>query len=558
MNNLKEIKLDLNKQLNILLDLDQEITFEYPTFEFGDIALPCFQFSSKLKKSPNEIANFIKDNLILDYIEKFEVKSAYLNIYLKPYVLYNIINNIDIYQRDFIKEKIVVEFCSPNTNKPLHLGHLRNIALGESISAILKSQGHKVIKTQIFNDRGIALAKMMLIYDKFYKDKSDLNIDIKKDHFTGKLYTEFEQKVIDNQEFELEAQDILQKWEQKDSYWYEIWFKLRNWTVKGQRETFDRLDTTFDEELFESDIYQDGKQEVLRGLEDNIFKKDIDKGYVYADLTDFNLANKILIRSNGTSLYITQDIALLKKRLHGESKCYGFDKMIYITALEQNLQFQQLFAIVNQLGIKTSGLHHIGYGFMRIPEGKMSSRKGTVVNIDNLLDSIENEILREYFIESNLSLEEKNRRIKIIAKASYLFYLLHINSKKDIVFDTKSSIKLHGKTGPYILYTVARLNSILEKSNPKLDNEYYFEEERELILYAIKFWEYRDMSAKSFDPSILAQYLYDLSVIFNTYYHKTKVIGDKNESAKAYILAKVNNIIKLGLSLLKIETLDKM
>ncbi len=558
MNSLRSIKLDLENELNKLLDLNQDIIFEYPIFEFGDIALPCFQFSAKLKKSPNEIANFIKDNLLLDYIEKFEVKDAYLNIYLKSDIIYNILNHIEIQQEDSIKKKVVIEFCSPNTNKPLHLGHLRNIALGESISAIIKSQGHKVVKTQIFNDRGIALAKMMLIYDKFYKNKSNLDYNIKKDHFTGKLYTEFEQKVFDNPEFEQEAQDILKKWEEKDPYWQDIWLKLRNWTVQGQRETFDRLGTTFDEELFESDIYQDGKQEVIKGLEENIFKKDQENGYIYADLESFDLPNKILMRSNGTSLYITQDISLLKKRLQGESKCYGFDKMIYITALEQNLQFQQLFAIVNQLGIKNNGLYHIGYGFMRIPEGKMSSRKGTVVNIDNLLDSIENEILQEYFIESDLSLEEKTKRIKVIVKASYLFYLLHINSKKDIVFDTKSSIKLQGKTGPYILYTVARLNSILEKSNPKLDKEYNFETEKELIMQTIKFWEYRDMSAKNFDPSILAQYLYDLSVIFNTYYHQTKVVGDKNELAKAYILEKVNIIIKYGLSLLKIETLDTM
>lgn len=557
MNSLKSIKLDLENELNKLFVLDQDIIFEYPIFEFGDIALPCFQFSSKLKKSPNEIANFIKDNLIIDYVEKFEVKTAYLNIYLKSDILYNILNHIEIQQEDSIKEKVVIEFCSPNTNKPLHLGHLRNIALGESISAIIKSQGHKVIKTQIFNDRGIALAKMMLIYDKFYKYNSDLN-NIKKDHFTGKLYTKFEQKVLDNPEFEQEAQDILKKWEEKDSYWQDIWLKLRNWTVKGQRETFDRLGTTFDEELFESDIYQDGKQEVMKGLEENIFKKDQENGYIYADLESFNLTNKILMRSNGTSLYITQDIALLKKRLQGESKCYGFDKMIYITALEQNLQFQQLFAIVNQLGIKTNGLYHIGYGFMRIPEGKMSSRKGTVVNIDNLLDSIENEILQEYFMESNLSLEEKTRRIKIIAKASYLFYLLHINSKKDIIFDTKSSIKLQGKTGPYILYTFARLNSIISKSTPNLDKEYSFEAERELILQTIKFWEYRDISANSFDPSILAQYIYDLSVIFNTYYHQNKVIGDINESAKVYILEKVLKVIQKGVSLLKIETLEQM
>lgn len=558
MISLEEIKLDLKNRLNTILDLNQDIILEYPIPEFGDIALPCFQFSAKLKKSPNEIANFIKDNLDLDYIDKIEVKAAYLNIYLKSKNLYTILDLIDSSKENAIKEKIVIEFCSPNTNKPLHLGHLRNIALGESISAIIKSQGHKVVKTQIFNDRGIALAKMMLIYDKFYKDTEDLAIDTKKDHFTGKLYTEFEQKVRDNPEFEAKAQDILKKWESKDPYWYDIWLKLRNLTVEGQRETFDRLNTSFDEELFESDIYQDGKDEVLKGFEQGIFKKHPETNYIYADLAKFNLANKILIRSNGTSLYITQDIALLKRRLQGESKCYAFDKMIYITALEQNLQFQQLFAIVNQLGIKTNGLYHIGYGFMRIPEGKMSSRKGTVVNIDNLLNTIENEILQEYFLESDLSLEEKTRRIKIIAKASYLFYLLHINSKKDIVFDTKSSIKLQGKTGPYILYTVARLNSILAKSSPILNKEYDYTEERELILHTIKFWEYRDMSAHSFDPSILAQYLYDLSVIFNTYYHQTKVIGDKNESAKAYILSKVNNILKYGLSLLKIEILEKM
>ena len=562
---LYRLKEDLALQIYSILAIDKnvEIEFEYPNSQFGDLAIPCFQFAKILKKPPQDIANILQSNLVkIDYIQDINIVGAYLNLRLKSsYLVWHILLDKlpELPTQD--KKKIALEFASPNTNKPLHLGHIRNIAIGEALYNILTSQGHQVIKTEIINDRGIAVAKMMLIYDKFHKDEMP---DIKSDHYAGNLYIEFENKSQDNPQLIDEAQEILLKWENGDKYWYDIWLKLRNWVIEGIQTTYQKLGTSFDEHIYESDIYKQGKDIVKDGLNRGIFKQHPTEGYIYADLETYNLPNKILLRSQGTSLYITQDLYLLQYRLSEHSKCHNANNLIYITDFSQNLQFQQLFAIAEQLGIKQDGLYHIGYGLFRLPEGKMSSRKGTVVNADPLIQEIEDKVREIYFKDTQLKEAEIARRVDIIARASYIYYILAISTKKDIVFDINSSISLTGKTGPYILYTYARLQSILNKSAivPKYTTESeYNSVEHNIILKLAKFPEIRDQSAREYDPAFIAHYLYELAEMINSYYHTTQILKETDsglKNNKLYLLERVNTVISMGLKLLTIQTLDEM
>ena len=562
---LYRLKEDLAVQIYSILAIDKniEIEFEYPNSQFGDLAIPCFQFSKILKKSPQEIAKILQDNLShIDYIQDINIVGAYLNLRLKSsYLVQHILSDKLSELSTQNKKKIALEFASPNTNKPLHLGHIRNIAIGEALYNILTSQGNQVVKTEIINDRGIAVAKMMLIYDKLHKDEIP---DIKSDHYAGNLYIEFENKSQDNPQLIDEAQEILLKWENGDKYWYDIWLKLRNWVIEGIQTTYQKLGTSFDEHIYESDIYKQGKEIVQDGIVRGIFKKHPTDGYIYADLEAYNLPNKILLRSQGTALYITQDLYLLKYRLSEQSKCHNADKLIYITDFSQNLQFQQLFAIAEQLGIKQDGLYHIGYGLFRLPEGKMSSRKGTVVNADPLIQEIEDKVREIYFKDTQLEEAEIVRRVNIIARASYIYYILAISTKKDIVFDINSSISLTGKTGPYILYTYARLQSILNKSGiiPEYTLEAeYNSVEHNIILKLAKFSEIRDQSAREYDPAFIAHYLYELAEMVNSYYHTTQILKEtdiKLKNNKLYLLERVNTVISTGLELLTIQTLDEM
>jgi arginyl-tRNA synthetase len=561
---LQRIREDLEKQIRVFLSIDGSlrIEFEYPDPQFGHLAIPCFAFAKILKKSPQDIAIELQEKLKdIDYIQSITIVNAYVNITIKlEYLVVSIGDSLLTQSTN--KKKIALEFASPNTNKPLHLGHIRNITLGESLYRILSSEGHQVIKTEVINDRGIAVAKMMLIYDKFHKDEIPT---MKSDHYAGDLYIEFENKSQEQPELIDEAQDILTKWEAGDTYWYDIWLKLRNWVIEGQQITYQKLGTSFDEDIYESDIYQEGKNIVQDGLSRGIFKKHPEDNYIYADLEECGLPNKILLRSQGTALYITQDLALLQYRLSEKSKCYGADEIIYITDFSQNLQFQQIFAIARQLGIKQEGLYHIGYGLFRLPEGKMSSRKGTIVNADPLIAEIEDNVKEIYFKDSQLSEEEQNRRIELIARASYIYYILAISSKKDIVFDISSSISLTGKTGPYILYAYARINSILKKAH---NTPYSYEEgvqftdiEGHIIIKLAKFSEIRDYSAREYDPSHIAHYLYELAELMNSYYHSTPILKESDEKIKnnrLYLLERVNGILKQGLNLLSIEPLDEM
>jgi arginyl-tRNA synthetase len=562
---LYKIKDDLAIQIRTALDINNQfvIEFEYPNSQFGDLAIPCFVFAKTLKRSPQEIANQIKLALEhIEYIEEINIVGAYVNLRLKTsYLVWNTLLDNPVNLPEAQRKKIALEFASPNTNKPLHLGHIRNIAIGEAIHKILQSQGHQVIKTEVINDRGIAVAKMMLIYEMFHKNETP---DIKSDHYAGNLYIEFEHKSQDNPKLIEQAQDILSKWENGDKYWYDIWLKLRNWVIEGQQQTYHKLGTSFDEHIYESDIYKKGKEIVLDGLERGIFKQHPTDNYIYADLEEYNLPNKILLRSQGTALYITQDLALLKFRLSENSQCYNSDSLIYITDFSQNLQFQQIFAIAQQLGIKQDGLHHIGYGLFRLPEGKMSSRKGTIVNADPLIQEIEDKVREIYFKDTQLEQSEIEKRVQIIAKASYMYYILAISTKKDIVFDINSSISLTGKTGPYILYTYARIQSILNKSGitPKyFENQDFNSVEKNIILKLAKFSEIRDQAAKEYDPAYIAHYLYELADMVNSYYHSTSILKESNSESKnnkLYLLERVSRIIQKGLELLSIQTLDEM
>ena len=534
------------------------ISVEYarePTY--GDIAFPCFPLAPLWKKSPQSIAEEIVDTVQFpEEVKQAQAVNGYVNLRLNPhYILSQSIQ--DTPPRD---EKIALEFSSPNTNKPLHIGHMRNIALGESLTHIFRACGYQVVKTEVVNDRGIAMAKMMYIYDRFTKD--ELSVDDKLDHFSGKLYSQFESYVEEHPEAENAAQEILQKWEAGDPYWYDIWWKLRNWTIKGQQQTYERLQTSFDERVFESEMYQDGVEDVRRGLKNGVFYCHPEKNYIYASFEQEHLPEKILLRSNGTSLYITQDIALLNYRLYGDSACRGAQSLIYITDIAQNLQFQQLFAIMRQLGVEETSFHHLGYGRISKPEGKMSSRKGNVVLVDDLIDDLETLIRDTYFTNQSVLETEQHRRIQVIARAAYLWYMLFPSMKKDIIFDPQQSITLHGKTGPYILYTYARLKSILRKSQyeSQYRQDYTYQEEHQMMVQIARASEVRDRACREMDPSIIAQYTYDLAEMINSYYHKIPILGQDKavEQGRLYVIDQAQQTLKYMCQLLHMEVLEEM
>ncbi len=554
----EQIKQQLTPKVRQALELpeDTPVIFEYPDSQFGDLAIPCFPFARILRMAPPAIAAKLSERLVDEHIQECSVVSGYVNLRLN---IAQMLESVAHTPQSATAHKVVVEFASPNTNKPLHLGHMRNIMIGESMSSLYRLLGNQVVKTEIFNDRGIAIAKMMLIYDRFHHGEEPTG---KSDHFAGSLYVEFEQRVREDETLEAEAQNILKAWEDGDEYWYGVWKKLRDWVIAGQRETYNRIGTSFDEEVYESDIYTQGKELVMDGFERGVLYKDSEKGYIYADLEDQGMPNKILIRSNGTALYITQDIALLQYRLYGDSLCRDADKLIYVTDFAQNLQFQQLFAIAKILGLKGDGLYHIGYGAIRRPEGKMSSRKGNVVNADDLITMIEDLVREQFFGDSELSEAEQERRIRIIADSSYKYYLVATSAKKDMIFDESASVSLDGKTGPYILYTYARIQSLIRKSEvtPEISSDYDFDSERELITFALRYPEIVQAAGDQFDPAILAQYLYELAEKLNSYYHATPVVGSDPhiEGSRVYLLAQISDMLKQGLAVFGIETLDEM
>jgi arginyl-tRNA synthetase len=477
---------------------------------------------------------------------------------------------------------VMVEYSSPNTNKPLHLGHMRNNLLGYSLSQILKACGNRVVKTNIVNDRGIHICKSMLAWRKWGEGATPESTGKKGDHLIGDFYVLFDKhykaeikKLMDEgmsqEEAEkasplmLEAREMLRSWENKDPEVRGLWEMMNNWVYAGFDATYKRLGVDFDKIYYESDTYLEGKEKVLEGLDKGIMYRK-DDGSVWADLTDAGLDHKLLLRSDGTSVYMTQDIGTAKLRYQD----FPIDKMIYVVGNEQNYHFQVLSLLLDRLGFKWGkDLVHFSYGMVELPEGKMKSREGTVVDADDLMDEMI-EGAREVSAErgkGDFTTEEAAEIARIVGLGALKYFLLKVDPRKNMTFNPKESIDFNGNTGPFIQYTYARIRSVLRKAadagyKPEgYDTVVPNDKEISLIQHLADYPSVVAEAGRSYSPALIANYVYDLVKEYNQFYHDYSILNETDDAVRSMRLAlsaEVAEVVKSGMGLLGIEVPERM
>ena len=483
-----------------------------PESRFGDYAFPCFKFAAKLKKKPVDLAKDLASNLKGDFIDKVEIKGPYLNVFLNNEVVAKeFLSDIFVKKRRYGmstkgKNKIMIEFPAPNTNKPLHLGHLRNIFLGQAMNNIFSFLGHDVVPVNLNNDRGVHICKSMWAYEKFGKGKKP---DKKSDHFVGDFYVMYNKHA--NEKSEKEIQEMLKKWEGGDKEVIALWKKMNKWALDGFDETYKRLGVRFSKVYNESEFYDKGRSVVLNGLKKKLFYKNED-GAVEVDLEKDGLGKKVLLRPDGTSIYITQDLYLARKKFDD----FKIDRSVYIVGSEQNYHFKVLFKLLKILKVPyAEKCFHLSYGMVYLPEGRMKSREGTVVDADDLLDKVGDLAKKEIEKRHKVNAKESVERSEKIGQGALRFFLLKYDPSKDIKYDPQESLSFEGETGPYVQYAHARCCSVLKKSKVKVSKDVDFsvdsEEEVLLVRQLGKFDYVLDQAARQYKPSILARYLLDLS-----------------------------------------------
>lgn len=552
------------KNINLSLEEIEKLIEIPPSSEIGDFAFPCFSLASKLKMPPEEIAQELRreiGNPPKDFEDIQEI-GPYINFFIDRKALaLNLIKEILEKKENYGKIPIsknpittMIEFPSPNTNKPLHIGHLRNMAIGEAVSRISEFNGEKIIRANLNNDRGIHICKSMAAYQMYGKNsKPDKNI--KSDHFVGKYYSMFGQKSEKNEKLELLSHRLLQLWEQGDSETIQLWKQMNKWALDGFKETYNKFNIYSDIEYFESQIYEKGKEIILQGIKDGIFEKRKD-GAVIINLEKEGLGEKVLLRIDGTSVYITQDIYLAQLKF----KDFNLSKSYYITGNEQEHHFQVLFSILKKLGFKQS-LKHLSYGMVRLPEGKIKSREGiSGVSADEIINKVQKFVKKELISRYKLSKKELEQRSLKIALAAIRYPLLKIDINKDMLFNPKESIAFEGNTGPYLLYSYARASSILKKI--KKGKELLLEElDTQEIDLIKKLSEFKDTLEKSYtllNPALLANYSYSLAQIFNEFYHTCPVIDSEKQEFRIMLVNAFRQVLKNSLFLLGIDILEEM
>ena len=550
-------------------------------------------FQKKFNEDPVIIGKKIGNYFIEheDFIEDFNVEKGFLNIDINKLSWLKLFYNISSddnwgFKKDLGKE-LMVEFSSPNTNKPLHLGHLRNIFLGDSISRILKAVGYKVHKVQIINDRGIHICKSMIAWIKFGKGDSPKKSGMKGDHFVGKYYVLFqkelnrqiqkqikkgktEEEAEKNADIFLEAKDLLIKWENRDPEVRKLWKLMNNWVYDGFDKTYKTLGVNFDKIYYESETYLYGKKEVEKGLNKNIFFQKEDNS-IWVDLNKYGLDNKLLVRSDGTSVYITQDIGTAILRFRDFPK---IEKQIYTVGNEQEYHFKVLFKILEIQGFDwAKECFHLSYGMIDLPSGKMKSREGTVVDADKLLIEmvhISEKRTKELGKINDFNKDEQKLLFEKIALSAVKYFLLKIDPKKSMLFDPDESIDFQGNTGPFIQYTYARIISILERSknigikddfdinlNVKDINEF----EKKIIYLLSVFPDKISIAASEYSPSIIANYIYDLSKAYNRFYQEISIFKEEDSETIIFRISlsrTVSIVILNGMKLLGINMTNKM
>ena len=554
---IKKLKLKISKE-----DLKSLIETP-PNSELGDYSFPCFSVAKELKQNPHEVALKLREEIGNKSITFQDIQTVgpYLNFFVDRVSLaLQLIDRIkkekDRYGKKFISNsKTMIEFPSPNTNKPLHLGHLRNISIGESVSRILESNGESVIRANLNNDRGIHICKSMTAYEKYGKNKTPKAAKKKSDHFVGDYYVMFNEKSKKNKDLEVQSHRMLLRWEMGDKKTIALWKKMNKWALDGFNETYKKFKINHDVEYFESEIYKHGKEIVLKGVEDKIFEKKED-GSIIADLNKEKLGEKILLRLDGTSVYITQDLYLAKLKFDE----YKIDKSIIVTGNEQDYHFNVLFTLLKKLKLEKENIH-LSYGMVNLPEGKMKSREGTVVDADDLIDKVQTLVKKELNKRTKLSKTELEKRSLIITLAAIKYMLLRVDAKKNMVFNPKESINFEGETGPYILYSYARANSILKKIKKNPKKEVIKELEQKEIELVKKLSEFEKVVEKSFNnlnPSLIANYSFQLAKTFNEFYHECPVINSKKIFLRSELVKSFKQVLKNALYLIGIETLEEM
>jgi arginyl-tRNA synthetase len=535
------------------IDPSQVIAEVPPQPELGDMGFPMFPFAKMLRKSPFQISQAVVSALDLrgttEPGDRYGVEGPYVNVRLHrgrfaQALFALLLDETRPYGRpETLKDsRIMVEFSSPNTNKPLHLGHLRNDILGESISRILMACGAGVRKVCIINDRGVHICKSMLAYKEAGEGKTPVSEGIKSDHFVGDWYVRFHKMSRVDPQAEARAQDLLRQWEAGDPETVALWTLMNTWAVEGIKETYRRTGISFDQFYFESQTYLKGKAEVLNGLEQGLFYKEAD-GAVWVDLSAEQLDKKVLLRKDGTSLYITQDIGTAIFR-HQD---WPFDRLVYVVGSEQQYHFKVLFSILEKLRFEwAKNCFHLSYGMVHLPEGKMKSREGTVVDADDLLDRLKSLALREIRDkEREEALGDPEATAEKIALGALHYYLLQVSPVKDMLFKPQESLAFNGNTGPYLQYMGARISSLLYKHDKQkqvgeetgtLRPELLVEDaEWELLKTLGEYTEIVAEAAKRLDPSLLASYLYELSKAFSRFYHDCPILNAEPDLAATRI-----------------------
>lgn len=550
----------------------------------GDFTIVIFPLVKQLKKSPNVLGEELGEEFLklVDFVEKYNVVKGFLNISVRSTLFFEIFKAT---QENFGKieqknKKVMVEYSSPNTNKPLHLGHIRNILLGYSVSQILQEAGYEVVKTQIVNDRGIHICKSMLAWEKFGNGETPTTSGLKGDKLVGNYYVKFDQEYkkeiealkqegISEEEAKkqaplfLEAQKMLLDWEKEDSKVRQLWEMMNQWVYVGFAETYKRLGVDFDQIQYESNTYLLGKNLIQEGLAKGVFFKKED-GSVWCDLTDEGLDEKLLLRGDGTSVYMTQDLGTAVGRFEDND----IQKLIYTVGNEQDYHFQVLFKILKKLGYQWADqLYHLSYGMVELPNGKMKSREGTVVDADDLMQEMyltAKEKAQELGKLENLTDEEKEKSYEIVGMGALKYFMLKVDPKKKMLFNPAESIDFNGNTGPFIQYTYARIQSLLEKAN--FQNTALAEvvpnaSEKELISRLSEMKNVVEKASETLSPAHLANYIYDLVKAYNSFYQNNPILNQEDETVKNFRLhlsSLTSNTIKKGLGLLGIGVVNRM
>lgn len=581
------VKNYLQKKYEVTVE---NFEFQQTRKEFeGDTTLVVFPLLRYVKTNPVKLGEELGEHLVKDVeqICAFNVIKGFLNLSFTDSFFVNQLEEIittqdfGTQQKNEKSDKMMVEFSSPNTNKPLHLGHVRNNLLGHSVSEILKANGKEVFKTQIINDRGIHICKSMLAWQKFGKDETPESTEMKGDHFVGKYYVIFDQKykeeikeLIEKGHTEeeakkqapllLEAQKLLKKWEENDSETVALWKKMNNWVYEGFEKTYSDLGVDFDKNYYESETYILGKEFVLKGLKDGIFYKKED-GSIWVDLSEDGLDEKLLLRADGTSVYMTQDIGTAIQRV----KDFQINGLVYTVGNEQDYHFKVLFLILKKLGFAwAEHLYHLSYGMVELPDGKMKSREGTVVDADQLIQEMvksAQEIAEELGKIDDLEKEEKQKLYQAIGKGALKYFILKVDPRKNMLFDPKESIDFQGNTGPFIQYTHARIQSLKRKANiadfSVIDYKNALDlKEKDIIKHLLKLPSTISQAGDELNPALICNYTYDLVKLFNSFYQNSPIITeDKNVTQfRISIADQVAKTIALNLNLLGIESPQRM